>query len=412
MSDERAVSAVPMITHALPGVGGNYRTRLSDFFVEELPGYALGDKGTHAFFLMEKTGLTTAEALRSVAQALGKRDRDIGYAGLKDAYAVTRQWISIEHIDPDRVMRLRLEHIRFLAMGRHDNKLKMGHLKGNRFRIRLRSLCCPMAQAEARTQAILSVLSERGMPNAFGPQRFGNRANGHLLGRAVLLNQREVFLDLLMGDPRSDDSPNEFRVRTLYSQGQFAKALKVCPGNLMDSRRILRALVKNRGEKHKAFNFVSPGLTRFLVTAYQSYLFNQVLSARMPQIDRLLAGDIAYSHSNGGCFRVGDPVLEQDRCTRFEISPSGPIYSLSMTRPESDAGRIENAVLAKEEVSLLAQSVYMKKNVARGARRPLRVRPTTTSISRGQCGSGPYLELKFDLPAGSYATILLREIMK
>jgi tRNA pseudouridine13 synthase len=412
MSEQCAVSAVPMMTHGLPGVGGSFKTELSDFFVEELPVYALGDKGTHAFFLMEKTGLTTAEALRAVAQALGKRDRDIGYAGLKDAYAVTRQWISIEHIDPDRVLRLRLKNIRFLECGRHDNKLKIGHLKGNRFRIRLHGLRCPMAQAETRAQEILSALCERGMPNAFGPQRFGNRANGHLLGRAVLLNQREVFLDLLMGEPRSDDSPNEFRVRTLYSQGQFAKALKTCPGYLMDTRRILRALVKNQGEKHKAFNFVSPGLIRFLVTAYQSHLFNQVLSARMPHIDRLMAGDIACSHSNGGCFRVEDPVLEQDRCTRFEISPTGPIYSLSMTRPDADAGRIENAVLAREEISLLAQSAYMKKNVARGARRPLRVQPTHTSISRGGCRSGDYLELKFDLPAGCYATILLREIMK
>jgi tRNA pseudouridine13 synthase len=258
----------------------------------------------------------------------------------------------------------------------------------------------------------MSVLCERGLPNAFGPQRFGNRDNSHVLGRAILLGQREAFMDLLMGDPRVQDNANEFRVRTLYSRGQYNKALKICPAHLSDTHRVLNALVRFRGDKCRAFEFVTQGRLRFLVSAYQSYLFNEVLAARMPQMDQLLTGDIAYRHGDGHCFSVENPALEQDRCTRFEISPTGPIYSPSMDKPHGQAGKIENIVLHREQVSKLARAADTQKYLAKGARRPLRVQPMGISVSQGRNKLGEYLEVKFDLPSGSYATVLLREIMK
>jgi tRNA pseudouridine13 synthase len=320
--------------------------------------------------------------------------------------------MSIERIPPDRVRRLKLRNIRILEWGRHDSPVKIGCLKGNRFRIRIRKLSCPAAEALKRAQEILSVLCARGMPNAFGAQRFGNRANSHLLGKAILLNQRESFLDLLMGDPRPEDNANEFHVRSLYSRGQFNKALKTCPAHLTNTRRVLSALVRHRGDKRKAFDSVAQSRIRFLVSAYQSHLFNQVLCARMPHIDQLLTGDMAYEHSDGNCFRVEDPALEQDRCTRFEISPSGPIYSSTMDKPSAQAGKIENKILHQEQVARVTQATDMKKYLAKGGRRPLRVQPTHGSVSRGRSKNGEYIELKFDLSSGCYATVLLREIMK
>jgi len=412
MPHDVAVSDLPMMTQDLPGVGGVFKSEASDFYVEEMPLHTLGKKGSHVHFLIEKKGITTVEAVEAIAHAIGKRNRDIGYAGLKDARAVTRQWISIERIPPDRVRRLKLRHIKILEWGRHDQPLKVGCLKGNRFRIRIRDLRCPAAQAVTQAQAILSVLCERGMPNAFGPQRFGNRGNSHLLGKAILLDQREQFLDLLLGDPRREDSPTDARVRSLYGRGLFNKALKTCPGYMKDTRRVLSVLVKNRGDKRKAFDFVAESRIRFLVSAYQSSLFNQVLSARMPRIDQLLAGDIAYQHSSGDCFSVTDLAQDQDRCRQFEVSPTGPIYSPTMAKPGGQAGKIEKRIFHEAQVFRMTQATEMRKYLSQAGRRALRVQPAHASVSSGRSKQGEYLELKFDLPSGSYATVLLREVMK
>ncbi len=406
------VDEVPMMTQTLPGVGGLFKSLNSDFYVEEIPLNPPRKKGSHVYFLMQKEGLTTQQAVGEIARALGKRNRDIGFAGLKDANAVTRQWISIERVPPDRVRRLKLRNIRILDWGRNDQPLKVGQLQGNRFRVRLREFRGSMATAEAQARAILSVLCERGMPNVFGPQRFGNRGNSHVLGKTILLNQRESFLDLYMGDPRPEDNANEFRVRTLYSRGQFNKALKTCPAHLTETRRVLSMLVRHQGNKKKAFDFVPQSRIRFLVSAYQSFLFNQVLYARMPDIDQLLTGDMAYTHSNGQCFRVENPASEQPRCTEFEISPSGPIFCDTMVKPTGAAGKIENKVLHEAQAVHVTQATVMKKYLSQAGRRSLRVLPTNTSISHGRSKEGEYLELKFDLPSGSYATVLLREVMK
>ena len=244
MPNDTIVSDLKMMTLGLPGVGGVFRSEPSDFYVEELPLLSLKKKGAYCHFLIEKRGLTTAEAVEAIAHAMGRRNRDVGYAGLKDTHAVTRQWISMERVAPDRVRRLKLRHIKILEWGRHDQPIKVGCLKGNRFRIRIRQVNCPMEEALERTRAILSVLSQRGMPNAFGPQRFGNRGNSHELGKAIVLGQKEAFLDLFLGDPRPEDSPSEHRVRSLYSRGQFNKALKACPGYLSSTRRVLSTLVR------------------------------------------------------------------------------------------------------------------------------------------------------------------------
>ncbi len=412
MARDAVGSAPPMMTQALPGVGGVFKSEDSDFYVEEIPLVTLGKKGSHVHFLIEKKGITTAEAVEAIAHAIGKRNRDIGYAGLKDARAVTRQWISIERIPPDRVRRLKLRNIRILDWGRHADPLRVGCLKGNRFRIRIRDLRCPVAQAVKQAQAILSVLCDRGMPNAFGVQRFGNRGNSHLLGKAILLDQREQFLDLFLGDPRRDDNPNDARVRSLYSRGLFNKALKTCPGYMKDTRRVLSVLVKNRGDKRKAFDFVAESRIRFLVSAYQSSLFNQVLSARMPLIDQLMAGDIACQHSSGDCFSVTDPAQDQGRCRQFEISPTGPIYSPTMTKPSGQAGKMENKIFHEAQVSRITKATEMRKYLSQAGRRSLRVQPARASVASGRSKHGDYLELKFDLPSGSYATVLLREVVK
>jgi tRNA pseudouridine13 synthase len=404
-------NSLPFLTTELPGVGGVLKARPEDFFVEELPLYAAGGEGTHVYALIEKKGIGTREALDRIARALNVSRREIGLAGLKDAQAVARQWISVEHVSPEQVERVSFREVRVLKTTRHTNKLKPGHLAGNRFAVRLRKPALPLPQAAEIAQQVLSILSRRGVPNYFGSQRFGNHLDNHLLGRAVIKNDTAAFADLLLGHPDKElDSPPVFQARTLYEQGRYEEAAKLWPGQFFDQRRSLRVLA-GKGNPKKIFHLVDKHLKSLYVSAYQSDLFNRVLAARMPNIDRLLLGDMAYLHRNGACFHVEQLEAEQPRCDRFEISPTGPLWGGRTTKLTGPAGAIENPILDGENLND-DDFRRMKHLGSRGGRRPLRFQPRNASMTSGKDDWGEYLEFRFELDAGCYATTLLAEINK
>jgi tRNA pseudouridine13 synthase len=150
-----SVANLPYLTAEVPGIGGMIKTFVEDFYVEEVPLYEPIDEGTHIFFCIEKRQVDTFKAVRTIADALGKRAFDIGAAGLKDSRAVSRQILSIEHVEPAALESLQLPGIKVLWTRRHRNKLKLGHLKGNKFVIKLRDVN-PARKADA--EATLAVL--------------------------------------------------------------------------------------------------------------------------------------------------------------------------------------------------------------------------------------------------------------
>lgn len=409
----------PFLTEQFAGVGGVIKSRPEDFRVEEVPRYEPSGSGTHVYAQIEKKGCGTVDALARIARALHITRKQIGYAGLKDARAVTRQWISVEHIDPDRLARLDLPSIRVLRTARHSNKIKLGHLAGNRFAIRIRELQQPLDEALGRTEAIMEVLMRRGVPNYFGRQRFGNRFDSHLLGGAIIRGNSEQFIDLFLGLPDPADLSVVYVVRSYYEQGRYQEAYDAWPGHFHDQRRALRALIRGVGQsssasaeaKRRAYNVIDRLSKRFFVSAFQSDLFNQVVAARMGDIDRVWPGDLAYKHDSGACFVVEDAELEQSRCDALEISPSGPLFGYRMTQPEGRAGEMEAAILEQAELEpqdFRRMTLYKVK----GARRSLRCVPRRVDMSCGADEHGPYVEVKFELDSGCYATSVLREITK
>ncbi len=401
-----------LLTAAISGTGGVIKTRPEDFFVEELPLYPAASEGDHTYILIEKRGLGTRDAIDRLARALNVPRRDIGSAGLKDTHAVTRQWLSVEHVDPERVRGLDVADIRIRQVTRHTNKLRLGHLAGNRFVIKLRELTMPLDQAARTAEQVLSILMQKGVPNYYGPQRFGNRVDNHLIGKAVIDNDANRAIDLFIGapDPRLD-SAVMLQARQLYLDGRYQEALDAWPRQIVERRRILKALIANRGNKKRTFKVMDRHLKGFFVSAYQSAVFNRVLTARMPDIDKLLPGDMAYKHENGACFRVEDAAAEQPRCDRFEISPTGPLLGQRTTRLEGPAAQIEEPILKAEGLGE-EQFRQMKKLGARGGRRPLRFQPRGVAVATGTDDLGPYLELRFELDSGCYATTLIAEITK
>jgi len=186
------------LTQHLSGTGGIIRQELEDFQVDELPLYTPCGEGDHLYISVEKRGLTTHDLLRELAKALGCQERDLGYAGLKDARAVTRQTVSVPLRKPADITGLEIPGVTILSAQLHRNKLRPGHLAGNRFRIRIHS---PLPDSLSRAQAVLGILEKSGVPNRFGEQRYGAMGNSHRIGRAILRQDFAAAMAEIVGDP-------------------------------------------------------------------------------------------------------------------------------------------------------------------------------------------------------------------
>jgi tRNA pseudouridine13 synthase len=357
------------------------RAKPEDFRVTELLDAETGGEGgdgTHVHFEVEKRGIDTFAAVRRLARALGRSPREFGRAGLKDADAVTRQTLSIEGIEPALLEGLELPDLRVLATRRRDRKLRPGQLRGNRFELRLRGLA---SEDLPRAERVLAVLAERGLPNAFGPQRFGARGDNAELGALLATDGAAAYLEAL-----------------LLREGRRAPAL----------RRAARRLERDPADPRAALGVVDRALVKLHVGALQAALFNRVLFRRVDGIDRVERGDLAWLHDRGACFLVEDVSAEAPRAARLEISPTGPLAGVRTDLPEGEPGALERADWGALGLDPLAPA-FGDAPAPRGARRPLRVPLGELRVARGGPGE---LELSFSLPRGSYASAVLEELGK
>jgi tRNA pseudouridine13 synthase len=405
-----SVANLPYLTADVPGIGGMIKTFVEDFFVEEVPLYDPIDEGPHVFFCIEKKQVDTLKAVRTIADALGKRAFDIGAAGLKDSRAISRQILSVEHVEPEILMNLQVPGIKVLWARRHRNKLKLGHLRGNKFIIKLRDVS-PARKTDA--EAALAILQKRGVPNYFGPQRFGMRGDSWQIGRAIVKKDEREAIEVLLGRPHDGDSPATYKARQLYDAGNFYEASKIWPYNCREERIALKALMKAKGAHRRALYAIDRSVKRLYVSAFQSWLFNQVVAERirLDTMDKVWLGDLAWLHDRGAVFLVEDPAVEQPRAEKLEISPSGPLFGSRTTIAQGRQGDMETALLASQEITA-EDFRNIKGQKVRGARRPVRFPLHDLDFATGTDEHGPFFELRFYLPAGCYATSLLREMCK
>jgi len=402
------VRDLPYLTKDMPGIGGKIKTVPEDFVVEEMPLYEASGRGTHVYFQIEKNCLSTIRAVQDIARALGRPARDIGFAGLKDADAVTRQMLSIEHVDPKLIQKLSIPRIRILSVSLHGNKLKLGHLAGNRFTIKIRGVD---DKRDEDVRAIMETLTRCGVPNYFGPQRFGMRGDTWEIGRAMLKQDYDEALAVMLGRPGPYDYDQVRRARELFDNQDYQAAARLWPGLFRDERRACRIMADSNGNARRAFGAVDKKIRRLFISAFQSQLFNQIVAQRIESLDRIVRGDLAWLHSKGAVFLVEDPSKEQPRCTDFEISATGPLFGRRMTKSNGDPGMAEEALLARENMTLDDWRDPGKQKI-RGGRRPIRFKPHDVGIDSGRDDAGYYVKLDFFLESGCYATTVLREICK
>jgi tRNA pseudouridine13 synthase len=340
------VSDLPLVTAELPGSGGTLRGSPEDFRVDEVPAYLPAGTGPHLYLRVEKRGRTTRDALRTLARALGVPERDAGYAGLKDRDAVTTQWLSFPVASDPDPRALAFPGLTVLEVSRHPNKLRTGHVRSNRFGLSV------LGGDPARARACAALLTRRGLPNFFGPQRFGNAGRNAEMGRRLLAG---------------DDDPE------------------------------IRRAARDRF------------LRRLSISAYQSHLFNRWLAGRLADglFSAALVGDVMKKLDSGGLFVCEDPALDGPRVACFELSPAGPMFGHKLRAAAGEALAREERLLAAEGVRLadFARGGGEAEGTRRAARLPVQVEVEDLPGGQGY-------RARFELPRGAYATVVMRELMK
>jgi tRNA pseudouridine13 synthase len=327
--------------YGTPPLSARLRVSPEDFVVEEILGYEADGEGEHALLWVEKRGANTDWIARELARYAGIPPLNVGYAGLKDRHAVTRQMFSVGLAgkpEPDWSAFPSTE-AKVLSAARHRRKLKRGALRGNRFVLTLREVEGDRAAADA----VLEQIARRGVPNYFGEQRFGREG------------------------------------------GNVAQARAMFAGRRVD--RDKRA---------------------FLLSAARSEIFNHVLATRIERgaWDSPLEGDIWSLAGSRSWFgpEPFDDVLA-DRLARGDIHPSGPLWGDGETPAQGEAGALEREIAAaNQDLAAGVAGARMEQE-----RRPLRLMPKDL---QWRWLADDALELSFELPAGAYATVVVRELAR
>ena len=330
--------------YGTPPLQALLRSTPDDFRVDEVLGYEADGQGEHALLLVEKRGANTDWVARELARFAGVQPVGVGYAGMKDRHAVTRQTFSV-HLagkpDPDWSAFPHAD-VTVLAATRHSRKLKRGALRGNRFVLVLRQVEGDVAAAES----VLRQIAARGVPNYYGEQRFGREGGNVAQARSMFAGRR------VERDKRS-----------------------------------------------------------FLLSAARSQIFNSVLAARVERNawDTPLDGEIwALAGSRSWFGPEPFTAVLAERLGRLDIHPSGPLWGQGELPSRAEAGDLEQAVAA--QYSDLATGLVAARMDQE--RRPLRLVPRdlTWRWLDPESSDGRALELTFELPAGAYATVVVREL--
>ena len=394
------------------GVGGEIKVRPEDFIVEERPLYELSGEGEHLYLRIRKQGVSHSEMISTLSRTFGVRDRSVGYAGMKDKHAITSQTVSVHlHKDPPSI-EVDHERIEVLWADRHRNRIRRGHLIGNRFSIRIREVDPMRAPYVLRT---MNHLEKTGVPTYFGDQRFGYRRNNHMLGAMILNEEWDDAITELLGAKGTAFPEYQRERRELFDAGRIAEAAE--QWTAADRAELIAAKTLRRGKDARtAVRAIGSTLPNFWTTALVSAAFNHVLDRRIEDgtIDQLLDGDLAWKHDSRAVFAVTEDMVGSDdlveRLASLAISPSGPLWGAKMTETGGAVALVENEALAATGVT--REVIRTATHHPNGARRAFRDHISAIEVDGGMDEHGPYIRVAFDLPRGIYATVALREIMK
>ncbi len=405
------------------GIGGKIRTIYEDFYVEEIPESEPSGTGDNTWFFIEKIGRDTLEVVLDVARELHVDRKRMGFAGMKDKRAVTRQWLCVSNSEVEDIEKLRdkLYKVDILKIMKNEKKLRIGQLVGNKFRLLIRDTEDPEKDSKVATE-IMAELSKTGVPNYYGWQRFGKkRSNTHLVGKALLENDLKKAVDCYIGNPYDEERDHIKKPRQLYDEGKWEESFEEMPRSMRYEKMMLKTLLKEMKKKEsedidslddnsyrRVMGSLPKPLRRMFVHAYQSFLFNKAVSERAKLgIDKYVEGDIIIDNEEHLVHEFGDDIDE--RIKDFEVHPTAPLFGSKVPLAGGELGEMEQKVIDEEGVTLEEFKVpKMPKLGSHGLRRAIRFKIWDASAKATDEG----VLVEFSIPKGCYATAVLREIMK
>ncbi|MGD8507002.1 MAG: tRNA pseudouridine(13) synthase TruD, partial [Candidatus Bathyarchaeota archaeon] len=361
-------------------------------------------KGRYLVCVLVKKNWDTILAVEAIAEKLGLSAESIGIAGIKDAKAVTAQHISIGRTTPEQVSRVKIRDINLYPLRFVNEKIYPGFLLGNRFRIVIRAVTHSSSIIEKRMKNIqLDLLSLGGIPNFFGHQRFGTvRPITHVVGKHITKGEWKKAALTYLAKSSEHEHPEARRARQqLWNTRDFKAALYCFPQQLRYERFMLNHLAKHQGDFVGSFRRLPMKLCRLFVQAYQSFLFNKFLSARMKHempLNQILNEDY---------------TVKVDNTSRVAL----PLVGFKQPVSTGEQGEIEKEILEEEDVK--PNDFHIPQNPrmsASGRLRSVLACVNCLSVEKSSHDQVNYgkrqTRVDFMLPSGSYATVLLREFMK
>ncbi len=328
-----------------------------DFIVDEIPLYEFSGSGEHLILHIRKKDMTTWELISTLSKYLKIKQRDIGYAGLKDKNSMSMQYISIlAKGNEEKLNSFNHDKIKILNIYRHNNKIKIGHLKGNRFKIRLKKI---LGVQRDKLDSTLKWIEKSGIPNYFGSQRFGTDGNNWQEGR-----------DIIEGKLKIRDKKTKNFLINAYQSYLFNSWL---------SKRVELSLLLESFSEKEVETLLNLPINSLKGVKSQSNFF------------KLLEGEVMMHYPFGRVFKLESIEREAERFKRFDISPTGLLSGKRVTVADSTAGLIEQK--------------YNRDIAQNGLRRYAWVKPI--DIESRYIEEKAHYELEFSLPKGSYATTLL-----
>lgn len=332
-----------------------------DFVVDEIPLYEFSGEGEHLVLHVRKKNLSTWEMVDIICNVTGAKAKEIGTAGLKDKNALTTQYISVPARIEEAIDALNHPQIKILSKVRHNNKIRTGHLKGNRFFIRIKKV---LPVAAAKLDQAIKHIKKDGMPNYFGYQRFGNDGDNYILGQEIVEGKRK--------------ERNKKKARL------FISAYQSHLFNLWLSRRIeISKLVSGLEAKEVAD-----------VLNFDVNLVKQMQKQKHPF--KMLPGDLCMHYPYGAIFHAEDLEAEAQLFSEKDRAPTGLLVGKKVKKSEDIAHTIEKEFDAECNED--------------GTRRYAFVFPEDVETKYRE--ESAWYEMHFTLPKGSYATVLIEELAK
>ena len=407
-----------------PGVGGVLKAVPEDFVVEERSTPPPPDPaGDYTIATIRTRGWETNRLVRQLSRSLRISRRRIGFAGTKDKRAVSVRRFSFSGLAPESLEALHLRDMQVTEAYRSSQPLEIGDLWGNSFRILVRDLDVPSDRAEAIVdETSRQLTSFGGFPNFFGVQRFGSvRPITHEVGRELVRGDFRAAVNTYVAHPIDGEDAESFRVRTeLEDSGDVKRALRSYPRSYSFEKALLNHLSAHPDDVVGALGALPPNLLMLFVHAYQSYLFNRILSDRLRRglpFHEPVVGDIVLAVDAHGLpdrdrrIEVEPHNLERvsQRCRAGKAWVSAILFGSEVPLASGVMGEIERSVVHAEGLSGRDFIIpEMPRMSSKGTRREILAPMHELSTAIDADG----LHVSVALTRGAYATCLVREFTK